>query len=243
MLQGVEPLPHAEGSRAEDLVRRLEAIIRERSAADSPRLGSKEELRQTFRVAHGTVNEAVRVLETRGLVQLRRGPQGGVFVAPPTLQLRLSQLVLGVERNAASVEHCLAVRNQIEPLTMVEAAKVAPRKPRDVQELYRLLGRMIETAGDPKESLRWNWLLHRRIAAMGENGVLTAIYVSLLDFIEREVTEVAPARTYVHVERVLSMHRDLVDAVASGDPSRAAEAAKRHPLPVDDAADLASSDP
>ncbi len=234
VLKGVEPLRRSEGSRAEDLVRRLETIIRERSAEDSPRLGSKEELRHTFKVAHGTINEAVRVLETRGLVRLRRGPQGGVFIAPPSLTLRLSQVVLGVKGSTVSVEHCLAVRNQIEPLTLIEATKVAPRKPRDVEELYRLLDRMIETAAEPQESLRWNWLLHRRIAEMGENAVLTAIYVSLLDFIEQEVAEVAPARTYVNVDRMLSMHRDLVDAIASGDPLRAAEAAKRHPLPVDD---------
>ena len=172
---------------------------------------------------------------------MRRGPQGGVFVAPPSLQLRLSQVVLGIRRNPASVEHCLAIRNQIEPLAMIEAAKVASKKPREVEELYRLLGRMIETAGHPKESLRWNWLLHRQIAEMGENAVLTAIYIALLEFIEQEVDEVAPARTYVHVDRVLSMHRDLVDAIASGDPSRAAEAAKRHPLPIDDDADASLS--
>lgn len=234
MLKGIEPLRKSEGSRAEDLVRRLETIIHERSVDESPRLGSKEELRQIFKVAQGTINEAVRVLETRGMVHLRRGPQGGVFIAPPSLTLRLSQVVLGVKGSTMSVEHCLAVRNQIEPLTLIEATKVALRKPRDVEQLYRLLDRMIETAAEPQESLRWNWLLHRRIAEMGENAVLTAIYVSLLDFIEQEVAEVAPARTYVNVDRMLSMHRDLVDAIASGDPLRAAEAAKRHPLPLDD---------
>jgi len=242
VLKGMEPLRRAESSRAEEVVRRLESVIEERGAEGPQRLGSKEELRQTFQVAQGTINEAVRVLETRGLVHLKRGPQGGVFVAPRPFALRLSQVVLGVKRDAVTVEHCLAIRNQIEPLTMVEAAKVASRKPEEVQELYRLLDRMSATVNDPAESLRWNWLLHRRIARMGDNAVLTSLYVSLLDFIEQEVAQVSPARSYVHSERILSMHRDLVDAIASGDPRRAAEAAKHHPLPIDDDRDDPPSD-
>ena len=220
MLQGVEPLPRSEGSRAEDLVRRIESIILERSADQSPRLGSKEELRKAFQVALGTMNEAVRVLETRGLIELRRGPQGGVFVAPRSATLRLSQLVLGVKQSKTKVEHCLAVRNQIEPLTIVEAAKVGRIKTAAVEELYEVLG---------------NWHLHRKIAQMGENTILTAIYLSLLDIIEAEVVVVAPARSYVHASRIHDMHRDIVDAIASGDLERSAEAAKRHPLPLEEA--------
>ena len=237
MLQGIEPLPRSEGSRAEDLVRRIEAIILERGPDHSPRLGSKEDLRKVFQVAHGTLNEAVRVLETRGMIELRRGPQGGVFVAPPSLSLRLSQVVLGVKHSKTTLEQCLAVRNQIDPLTIIEAAKVGRFEAAAVEELYTLLDKMIEAASEPDRSLRLNWMLHRRIAQMGENIVLTALYVSLMDFNEAEVVEVAPDRSYVHVARMHAMHREIIDAIASGDPQRAAAAAKRHPLPLEDGAD------
>ncbi len=242
MLQGVEPLPRSEGSRAEDLVRRLEAIILERGADQSPRLGSKEELRKAFQVAHGTMNEAVRVLETRGMIELRRGPQGGVFVAPPSLSLRLSQVVLGVKHSKTTVEQCLAVRNQIDPLAIIEAAKVGRLKTAAVDELYALLDRMIESASEPDRSLRLNWKLHRKIAELGENTVLTAIYLNLMDFIEAEVVEVAPARSYVHVARMQAMHREIVDAIASGNPERAAAAAKHHPLPLEDESDASAAE-
>ena len=237
MLDGVEPLPRSEGSRAEDLVRRLESIILERGADQSPRLGSKEELRKVFQVAQGTMNEAVRVLETRGVIELRRGPQGGVFVAPPSHSLRLSQVVLNVKHSKSTVEQCLAVRHQIDPLTIVEATKVGRSKTAAVEELYSLLDEMIAVASEPERSLRLNWMLHRKIAEMGENAVVTAIYLSLMDFIEAEVVEVEPAKSYVHVARMQAMHREIVDAIASGDQERAAAAAKRHPLPVDDDAD------
>ena len=100
MLEGVGPINRPDGSLAEELVRRIEALIRERRTEGSERLGSKEDLRKTFQVAHGTMNEAVRVLETRGLIELRRGPQGGVFVAQPSIFLRLSNIFLGFRKNS-----------------------------------------------------------------------------------------------------------------------------------------------
>jgi DNA-binding FadR family transcriptional regulator len=230
VLEGIEPLK-PEGSRAEELVRRIEALIRERRADGNARLGSKEELRQTFQVAHGTINEAMRVLETRGLIELRRGPQGGVFVAQPSVFLRLSNIFLGFRKNSESIEHCLAVRNQLEVLTAVEAAKTAPSRPDDVREMYRLFDKMAETISEPTVTLKWNWELHRCISRMGANKILSGIYMTLLDYIEQELDVVATATDSDRPQRILKMHRDIIDAIASGDVDRVAAAAALHPLP------------
>ncbi|RBP18104.1 GntR family transcriptional regulator [Roseiarcus fermentans] len=234
MLEGVEPLSRSEGSLAEELVRRIEALILERRAEGNTRLGSKEELRQTFQVAHGTMNEAMRVLETRGLVELRRGPQGGVFVAPPSIFLRLSNVFLGFRKNSESIQDCLAVRDQLEVLTAVEAAKTAPSRPDDVKELYRLFDRMAETVDEPQVTLTWNWELHRCISRMGANKILSGIYLTLLDYIEQELDEVAAVPSPGRSQRILKMHRDIIDAIASGDVERTAAATRYHPLPPEE---------
>jgi DNA-binding FadR family transcriptional regulator len=230
MLEGIEPL-RPDSSRAEELVRRIEALIRERGGGGNARLGSKEELRQTFQVAHGTINEAMRVLETRGLIELRRGPQGGVFVAQPSIFLRLSNIFLGFRKNSESIQHCLAVRDQLEVLTAVEAAKTAPSRPEDVKEMYRLFDKMAETTSEPTVTLKWNWELHRCISRMGANKILSGIYMTLLDYIEQELDVVAPTTHSDRPQRILKMHRDIIDAIASGDVDQAAAAAALHPLP------------
>jgi DNA-binding FadR family transcriptional regulator len=234
VLEGIEPLSRPEGSLAEELARRIEALIRERRAEGSARLGSKEELRQIFQVAHGTMNEAMRVLETRGLVELRRGPQGGVFVAQPSIFLRLSNIFLGFRKNTESIQDCLAVRDQLEVLTAMEAAKSAPSRPDDVKEMYRLFDKMAEMIDEPTVSLKWNWELHRCISRMGANNILSGIYMALLDYIERELDAVAPATDSDRPQRILKMHRDIVDAIASGDVERAAAAMRLHPLPPEE---------
>ncbi|MBN9548376.1 MAG: FadR family transcriptional regulator [Alphaproteobacteria bacterium] len=238
MLDGIEPLNRLEGSLAEELVRRIEAMILERRDEGNARLGSKEELRQGFQVSHGTMNEAIRVLETRGLVELRRGPQGGVFIASPSVFLRLSNVFLGFRNNSESIQDCLAVRDQLEVLTAVEAAKAAKSRPDDVREMYRLYERMVETSSELQVSLKWNWELHRCISRMGGNNILTGIYLTLLDYIEQELDVVAPASTEERVRCILKMHRDIVDAIASGDVERAAAAARLHPLPPEEGPEI-----
>jgi DNA-binding FadR family transcriptional regulator len=238
VLEGIEPLNRPDGSRAEELVRRIETLIYERRAEGNARLGSKEELRQTFQVAHGTMNEAMRVLETRGLIELRRGPQGGVFVAQPSIFLRLSNIFLGFRKNSESIQDCLAVRDQLEVLTCVEAARNAPSRPDEVKEMYRLFEQMAETIDEPTLSLKWNWDLHRCISRMGSNKILSGIYLTLLDEIERELDVVATATDSDRPQRILKMHRDIVDAIASGDIARTAAAARLHPLPPEEGPDI-----
>ena len=235
MLEGIQPLSRNDVSRAEELVRRIETLIQEKRGTEgNGRLGSKEELRETFQVAQGTMNEAIRVLETRGLIELRRGPQGGVFVAQPSIFLRLSNIFLGFRKNSESIQDCLAVRDQLEVLAAVEAAKAAPSRPDDVKEMYRLFDKMTETIGEQTVTLKWNWELHRCMSRMGANKILSGIYMTLLDYIEQELDVVASATDSDRPQRILKMHRDIVDAIASGDVERTAAAARLHPLPPEE---------
>jgi GntR family transcriptional regulator, transcriptional repressor for pyruvate dehydrogenase complex len=234
VLKGILPLARSTSSRAEELVRRIESLVAEIGAGGRARLGSKEELRQQFQVAHGTMNEAMRVLETRGLVELRRGANGGVFIGTPSVYVRLGNGLLGFRGDAGSIEHCLAVRNQLEPLVASEAAKVAAEKPDAIAELFEIVEKMRRAVDDSAESIRWNWQMHRRIAEMGRNGVLTGIYLALLGFIERELTDIKPTRSRSVAERIVNMHSDIVAAIATGDPKKAEEAAKKHPLPPEE---------
>lgn len=60
-------------SRAEALAREIEEEISAGVLSTGDRLGTKEDLRQRFNVAVATINEAVKLLDTRGLVEARPG--------------------------------------------------------------------------------------------------------------------------------------------------------------------------
>jgi DNA-binding FadR family transcriptional regulator len=74
-------------SRAELVARELEREIAAGLEAGT-RLGTKDDLRKRFRVAVATVNEAVRLLETRGLIEARPGPGGDVAHRDPRRRAR-----------------------------------------------------------------------------------------------------------------------------------------------------------
>jgi DNA-binding FadR family transcriptional regulator len=79
------------------------------------------------------------------------------------------------------------VFKRLEPLVLIEAIKKVTDDA--VADLNRLISKMAASLDRPIESLKWNWLLYQKIAAMGSNSVLTAIYTALLNVIEHESEE------------------------------------------------------
>ena len=212
-------------SRAEALARQLEQEIVDGGLNPGARLGTKEDLRKRFGVATATVNEALRLLETRGMTAARPGPGGGVFIASPSSRVRLNHLVLGFKVGDAPFSDCLVVRNALEPLVCEEAAKHCSK--RDATALRSFVVRLEGEVEDPAAFLRVNWALHRRLAQMGGNAPLKTLYLTLLDYVDDGLQGVAGDRHFDATGN-LEVHRELVESIIAGDPRRLGEAVKRH---------------
>jgi DNA-binding FadR family transcriptional regulator len=216
-------------SRAETIAREIERKIIESALPDGSRLGTKEDLRQEYGVAVGTVNEAVRLLETRGVVAAKPGPGGGLFTLRPPTHVRVNHLILGLRDNGMTSAHCLAVRDALEERVLLDAA--AHRTAEDLAELRELLVRMDERRADAEGFLRANWAVHRRLAAISPNQVLRVIYSTLLDMIESEIENVSSDDLFT-ASKTFRTHVALVDAVESQDPARVRRAVRRHSPPT-----------
>jgi DNA-binding FadR family transcriptional regulator len=212
-------------SRAEELSRRLEQEIVDNGIPAGERLGTKEDIRKRFGYAVATVNEALRLLETRGLIEARPGPGGGMFVAAPSSRVRLNHLLLGFKVDDAPFTDCLAVRNALEPLVIREAS--AHCRAADAKALRKIVERMRKQTGNAASFLRLNWDLHRRMAKMGANAPLKTLYLTLLDFVEDGLTDVT-GDEFFDAEKNLAVHEELVEAVIEGEPKRLAKAIERH---------------
>jgi DNA-binding FadR family transcriptional regulator len=219
------PLEPNRISRAEALSRRLEEEIVESGLSAGVRLGTKDDLRRRFVVANATVNEALRLLETRGMVEARPGPGGGVFVATPSSRVRLNHLVLGFKVQDAPFQDCLAVRNALEPMVCREAAKRSAAV--DAEALRSLVAELEGAANDPAAFLRINWRLHRRLVKMGGNAPLETLYLVLLDYVEDGLDGVTGDESFDATAN-LAVHRELVEAIIAGEPERLNRAIERH---------------
>jgi DNA-binding FadR family transcriptional regulator len=216
--------------RAEAVARDLEGQILGGGLSPGDRLGTKDDLRQRFGVAVATVNEAVRLLEMRGLIEARPGPGGGVFVANSSVRVALKRSGLRATWGAARFADCLAVRNGLEPLVCREAA--THRTDEDVADLRGIVDAMERKTGDADAYFELNWALHRRIARLCHNAPLHSIYLTLLDFLEDGLRP-GDLREF-NPDADVAVHRELVDAIAEGPGPRLDAAVARHlAIPAD----------
>jgi DNA-binding FadR family transcriptional regulator len=217
-------LRNARLSRAEALAREVEEEISTGVLTTGDRLGTKDDLRQRFNVAVATVNEAVKLLDTRGLVEARPGPGGGVFVASPASRTRRGPMLMGFEWNQASMADYHEVFSALEPIVYRHAAR--HRTVADIRALRSILASMAAHLDQARAYARYNTAFHRRIAKLSPNAPLRSIYVTLLDFFENErVVDDLPVT--VHPADV-DVHRQLVDAIEQGEAPELESAIRRH---------------
>jgi DNA-binding FadR family transcriptional regulator len=213
-------------SRAATLADDIEAAIVAGQIPSGKRLGTKDDLRQQYDVAYGTLNEALRILQQRGYVTSRTGPGGGLFASIPTASTRLRHLLSGFPEGG-TLKDCAEVRHALEEAVTVDATRSRNRS--DVADLRAIVERMAEKAPDPAAYLHENWRLHRRVAEMCANRVLGNLYITLLDANEPQPGVAAPDRfREADNEENLLAHHELVEAIASGNIERARAAIAAH---------------
>lgn len=120
-------------------------IHEERIAAGQKYLSEAEAL-EKYRVARGTLREALRYLQIQGVLEIRTGPNGGHFVAFPHWESLASTMALLLQFSDATIESLIEARIAIEPGMAALAAQRAT--PQDIAEMNALLDELRANLGD-----------------------------------------------------------------------------------------------
>ena len=135
--------------------------------------------------------------------------------------------VLSTTTGALAVADALTVRDALEPMMLEEARR--NRTDEVIRDMFQAVGRMARSLDDAEEFFRSDWQLHRVMARVCHNDTLRVIYIGLLDIVEKNLESVVPTRGLdEYLRQRLAVHVDLVEAVASGDAQRVADAGERH---------------
>jgi DNA-binding FadR family transcriptional regulator len=211
-------------SAPEGIRRILEKLIREKGLEPGDRIGLKSELQRGFRVSGPTIDTALKLLVNDGLVALRRGPKGGVFVARSQPVLRLGSKQIWA-RDARTLGENIELREALGSLVGVSAARAQDRDPHLLAQLVEVA----ETLAVSDISLatqRFIWRGHRILAELADSSTLRLIYLSLLDAAESLILEVEFPQAGIEATRErrrIDAHADLFKAVAEGDVELARE--------------------
>ena len=179
-------------SRAQQVAGEIEdGILAGRTPVDAS-LGRRTDLIAAHRVSPTVMNEALRILRERGLVDVRPGPGGGVFVTGAPPQVRLGALDLWFTPGTQDPLGLFEARTHLEDL--LTSVAVDRAGPEDVRDMEWALDEMRSTK-DPRSYLEANMRLHLAIARAARIPVLTGTYEAIVAILRNAMTRVElPAR-------------------------------------------------
>ncbi|MEW6668005.1 MAG: FadR/GntR family transcriptional regulator [Thermodesulfobacteriota bacterium] len=185
------------------------------------KMPTEQQLIQIFGVSRVIVREAIRNLESTGLVETKRGPKGGVFVLPMRHEA-VSQMMKGLLRlGRVEVEHIMEARLEIEPIVAAMAA--LRRTEEDLEELAGELKGMPEAPGDAY--VAWNVNFHRLLAKCSHNPVYEILVNILMDITQELILKIKPSDRVIHDE---TSHREIYGLISRGDSDGACVKMRSH---------------
>ncbi|MGN5734744.1 FadR/GntR family transcriptional regulator [Arthrobacter psychrochitiniphilus] len=218
-------------TRAQVLAGEIEKQIYAREFASGELIGTIDTLKSRTGFGRSTVGEAIRLLTDRGIAEIRPGRGGGLFATSAGPTVRIRRTLLAVTDSPTSVLEAEAVREALEVLIDVDAAK--HRKPADIADMNKLMARL-KVAGSENRTafMLANWDLHERIAAISPNQTGSALYLSMTRFVREHAVAAThdeaseSAATWLEVR--IETHEELVAAIIAGDVPRVKVAIDNH---------------
>jgi GntR family transcriptional repressor for pyruvate dehydrogenase complex len=204
-------------------VAQVRRLVESSGLAPGERLPSEAELVERLQVSRPVLREAIRQLETLGLVQVRRGR--GMFVGDRDSLSGCLQLV----RTAMAVTpRDLTQMAQLRTALECEAARRAAEDagPEDVAELERLCDAMDRRGLPYEEAIGLDFAFHRRIFEAGSGELMRNVLVVLQGFIVEGMAQTTPQPRDRTVSRRL--HRAILEAIRNQDPEAADAAMREH---------------
>ncbi|MBC9005266.1 FadR family transcriptional regulator [Micromonospora aurantiaca] len=207
----------------EGIVRQVEERIAAGDLRPGDRLPSERELTTQFDVSRSTVREALRVLESSGLVRSRPGDPLGPQVIASTASAMRKLFARVVDSRRLGVAELLQFRMIIESAAGSVAARQA--SPSELDELEQALAGMRDAVADGYEAFSTaDVRFHEHVARLSGNELLVlcldAVRSMVLDLISTKLAE-APDREAL-MERTLAHHRRVIDAMRAGEADEVA---------------------
>jgi GntR family transcriptional regulator, transcriptional repressor for pyruvate dehydrogenase complex len=187
-------------------------------------LPAERELAGMFGVGRPTIQHALRLLEAGGLVEARRGRNGGTFVSRQDQDsLAVDGLIVHVMRNRKELEDLLQYRRLIEPAVARVAA--ATRSRADLDSMRDAIRGMADATTEP-EYMRNDTDFHIALARATGNAVLAHAIEDIRMQLNDAMTLLPESDTW-H-QRITGEHEALLEAIDASDAKAAERAMEEH---------------
>lgn len=211
----------------EEIVRQIKAMIAEGRLQSGDRLPPERDLAEKFVVSRTSVREALRALESLGLVEIRPGE--GTFVREVSVDALVAPLALVMASGREAIAELFEARSILEPAIAGLAARRAT--PEEIEEMARILDAQAREIEAGRTGLPQDAEFHAAIAAAAHNRAISRLVHGIMDLLtqSREESLSAAGRpTRSHED-----HRRVLEAIRRRDAEGAERAMREHLLAVE----------
>jgi DNA-binding FadR family transcriptional regulator len=206
----------------------LEQEILEQRLDSGARFALRTELIERFGVSANAMNEALRILRERDVVQVKPGAQGGVFISQPPPQVRLGVIDLWFRGLLVDAVDLFEARSLLEDGFATAAAERAT--PEDARDLAWALEELRNAKHDPRAYLEANMRFHSAIARTARVPVLAGMYESIVTLLRGTLVRAEYSGTAVEdvIDHNIEVHARLARAITTRDHGALAKALVEH---------------
>ena len=171
----------------EDIISQIQEAVLRGDLKTGDRLPAERELKEIFQTSRGTLREALRVLEQKGLIEIKTGVSGGAFIKAVTSHQVSESLDLLLRSQKVSLKDLAEFREEVEGIVTGHAAELAEEE--DIHALYDILeeAKSIIDQGKPD----WDRFIdidnnfHMELARIAGNHLYILVLKSIHDNINR----------------------------------------------------------
>lgn len=206
----------------EIVAEQMQEFIFESNLKPGDKMPTEPELAEKYDVSRQVVREAARLLDQRGLVEIRAGRGMTVQKLGTGGVADIYRLLLRIDPE--NFGELMEIRKILEP--GISALAATRRLESDLADMESILDEAEENLADFEKCLVLDLAFHHKVAECSKNQLLTQLAEpinSALRDIYRDPTSYLAAQP-----RTIDEHREILRCIAEGDPSAAAAATREH---------------
>jgi DNA-binding FadR family transcriptional regulator len=213
----------------QDVVDQIQDAIIDGRLQSGDKLPAERELKDLLKTSRSTLREALRVLEHKGLIEIKLGVGGGAIVRSASADQVTESLGLLIRSQQVSLNHLAEFREGVEGDVTAIAARRAGNA--DIARLRKLLEEASRHADSGatavNDFLRADKALHLALAKISKNPVYISVLKTVHENIHRYYERYLAMDTAEMRENLTDLG-NIVAAVAEKDPDKARRLAQGH---------------
>lgn len=211
-------------SATDMVIKNIKNLILSKSIESGDKLPNETELSKSFGVSRGTIREAMKILSTHGIIDIRRGD--GTYISDSSNGIPLDPLVFKLIMDYENLDDLRELREMIE-LGIINLA-IKNHLEEDILELENSYKYMEEKYSQKAflddDIVQCELMFHNALGKATRNKMADTIYKVILDLYIPNVYKNKKDERFVR--EALECHRPIIDAIIDKDIAKGEEAIK-----------------